>query len=168
MSTSATARSSPAVVGPWSASAATRVGDVLDLHVETGGMLRDPAEIRLGRRPAEAVVLEPGHGAVVEHQAVLVAPRRVDHLSRLELRRVARDHAIDEPHRVGPGEQVLVERRDVDQPGGVADGVVLVLVQRLVRARRVVARPLAVVETLAERRGSLVEGSPDGHERDYR
>ena len=95
----------------------------------------------------------------------LVAPGRVDDLSDADLRGVARDDAVDEPRRVGPGDQVLVERRHVDQRGGVADGVVFVLVVRLVRADGVVTRPLAVVEALAERERARVEGGADRHRR---
>ena len=78
---------------------------------------------------------------------------------------VARDDAIDQRRRVAAGDDVFEERRDVDEPGGVADRVVLVLVQRLVRARRVVAGPLAVAEALDERQRPVVEWRADGHRR---
>jgi hypothetical protein len=65
--------------------------------------------------------------------------------------------AIDQFGRVFAGDQVFVERRDVDQRSGVADGVVLVLVMHLVDADRVVAGPLAVVQALAKRKSSFVK-----------
>ena len=108
---------------------------------------------RLGSAAVQrnVVLRQPRHRAVVDHLAVLVAPRRVVHLADGDLERVARDQAIDELDRVAAGDQVLEERRDVDQRRGVADRVVLVLVVRLVGADRVVARPLAIVEALAQR-----------------
>ena len=44
---------------------------------------------------------------------------------------------------------------------GIANRVVLVLVMRLVRADRVVARPLAIVQAVAQRKGSLVKCGSD-------
>ncbi len=61
-----------------------------------------------------------------------------------------------------PRDQILVERRDIDQCAGIADGVVLVLVMHFVHADRVVSRPLAVVEAVAEGKGSFVKRSSDG------
>ena len=137
--------------------------DVLDGHVEAGGVLPEPAQARIRRRPAERLLRQPRHRPVVDHLAVLVAPRRVEDLADRHLRHVAGDEPIDEPRGVAPVDQVLEERRDVDQRRGVADGVVLVLVMALVRADGVVAGPLAVVEALAERERALVDGGSDRH-----
>ena len=84
---------------------------------------------------------EPRHRAVVDHLAVFIAPRRVVDLADGHLRRVARDDAIDQAHRIAAGHAVLEERRHVDQRARVANRVVFVLVMRLVGADRVVARP---------------------------
>ena len=62
-----------------------------------------------------------------------------------------------------PVTKYLYKRRDVDQRGRVADGVVLVLVMHLVNADRVIARPLAVIEALAERESSFVKCGSYGH-----
>ena len=112
---------------------------------------REPAQARIGRGPSEARLSQPRHRAVVDHLAVLVAPRRVEDLADRHLADVARDDAIDEPRGIGARDQVLEQRRDVDQRRGVADRVVFVLVMAFVRADRVVARPVAIVQALAQR-----------------
>ena len=76
---------------------------------------------------------------------------------------VTRDQPIDQPRGIGPGHHVLEERRHVDQRRGIPDGVVLVLVVALVGADGVIPRPLAVIQAFTERKGALVEGSPDRH-----
>ena len=96
---------------------------------------------------------------------MLVAPRRVDHLADIEPFGVARDDVIDQPGGVRSGDGIFEERRDVDQARSVAERVVLVLVDGLVRTRRVVARPLAIAEALDERKRPIVEGRADGHDR---
>ena len=94
---------------------------------------------------------------------MLVAPRRVIHLADRELRRVARDDAIDELHRVLAAHAILEQRRDVDERRRVADRVVLVLVMRLVRAHGVVAGPLAVIQTRGKRERAFMNGGADRH-----
>src|SRR5262249_51014521 len=95
--------------------------------------------------------------------AVLVAPRRIEHLADGHLRDVAGDQSVDEPGRIAAGDQVLEERRHVDERGRVADGVVLVLVVPLVGADGVVAGPFPIVEALAEGKRALVDGGADWH-----
>ena len=46
---------------------------------------------------------------------------------------------------------------------GVADGVVLVFVMRLIRTDRVVARPLAIAQTFAQWKCSFVKSGSDRH-----
>ena len=128
--------------------------DVLDLHSQAGRVLPEPPQARIGRRPPVRLLPEPRHGAIVDHLAVLVAPRRVIDLAHRHLLHVARDHSVDETRRVGSGDEVLEEGRDVNERGRVADRVVLVLVMGLVHADRVVAGPLTVVERLAQRKGA--------------
>ena len=128
-----------------------------------GGVLAQPAELRVGGGPAEALLVEPVDRPVVDDLAVLVAPRRVEDAADRQLRRVAGDHAVDQPQGVGPRDDVLVERRDVDQRGRLADRVVLDVVGVGVDARRVVARPLAPLQLAVERRGTRMEGGPDAH-----
>src|SRR5262249_11355991 len=64
---------------------------------------------------------------------------------------------------VATADQILVQRCDVNQSRRIADRVVLVLVMHFVHAGRVVSRPLAIVEALAERKGAFVKGSSDRH-----
>ena len=73
---------------------------------------------------------------------------------------VARDHPVHQFGGVAARDHVFVKRRDVDQRRRVPDGVVLVLVVRLVDADRVVARPLAIAQALAERESPFVYRSP--------
>src|SRR5207247_1408988 len=58
-------------------------------------------------------------------------------------------------------EAILEQRAHVDERRGVPDGVVLVLVMDFVGADRVVARPLAIAEALAQRERLLVNGGAD-------
>jgi hypothetical protein len=60
------------------------------------------------------------------------------------------------------GDAVLEEGRDIDECGGVADGVVLVLVMSFVDTDSVVAGPLTVVQAFAKGEGSFVKGRADG------
>ena len=87
------------------ATAADLLGHVLDRHVEAGGVLPEPAKLRVRGGPAERAVVEVMDRPVVDHLAVLVAPRRVVDLAWLQLRRVAGDDPIDETERVGPADR---------------------------------------------------------------
>jgi hypothetical protein len=139
------------------------LGDVVDRDVEAGGVHPQPAELRIRRGPAERAVIEGVDGPVVDHLAVLVAPRRVDHSTGAELRRVAGDHAIDETPRVRAPDDVLVERTDVDERGGLADRVVLDVVGVGVGRRGEVARPLAPLLLAVQRGGDGMERGADAH-----
>src|SRR5262249_8632285 len=99
----------------------------------------------------------------VDDFALLIAPAAVDDLSNLHLVDVTGDDAIHQLGRVFAGDQILIQRRNVDERSRVANGVVLVLVMYLVHADRVVSRPLAVVQAVAKRESALVKGSSDGH-----
>ena len=134
---------------------------VLDLDVQSASVHPEPAQRRVGGRPAVALLLEAGDRPVVDHAAVLVAPGRVVDAADAELARVPRDHAVDEPRGVRPGDQVLVERRDVDERRRLPDGVVLDLVGVGVRARREIARPFAPLQLGVEWRGPGIERGSD-------
>ncbi len=137
---------------------------VFDRHVESDGILHEPSQARIGGGPAIALLPQPRHRPVIDDFALLVAPGRVDDLADRQLRRIARDQPIDEPRRVAAGDDVFVKRRHVDERSRVADGVVFVLVMRFVRADGVVARPVAVVQALAERERALVKRGADRHQ----
>src|SRR5438094_3491983 len=124
----------------------------------------EPAQVRLGGGPAIAVFVEARDGAVVNHFALLVAPAAINHLSLGHFVNVARDDAVHQLGSVAPGDQVLVQRRDVNQRRCIADSVVLVLMVHLIHADRVISRPLAIIEALAEREGAFVKGGSDGHD----
>ena len=139
------------------------LGDVFNLHVESDGVLPEPAQVGIGRGPAITILFQPGDGAVVNDLAVFIAPAAVDHLIDRDLVDVARDDAIDEARGIAAGDHVLVERRHVDQRRRIADGVVLVLMVSLIDTDRIEPRPLAVIQALTERKGSFVNRGSDGH-----
>src|SRR6185436_20572667 len=53
------------------------LGHVDDVYVEPGRVQREPPVAGVGRRPEELLLSPAGDGPVVDHLAVLVAPRRV-------------------------------------------------------------------------------------------
>src|SRR5437016_13301181 len=59
--------------------------------------------------------------------------------------------------RVFSCDEIFVERRNIDQPGRVADRVVLVLVVHFVHADRLIARPFAVVQAVTQGKGPFVK-----------
>ena len=106
---------------------------------------------------------EAGDRSVVHDLALLVAPARVPDLVRLELRRFADDDAVDEAERIGAGDLVFVERRDVDEGRCLADRVVLDVGRVGVGARGEVAAPFAPLHLAVERGRARVERGPDAH-----
>ena len=162
-SASHTSRQQPRRRRPLQRQRGDALGNVLDADVQARCVLGEPAQVRIGRGPAEHLIGHARHRPVVDHLAVFIAPRRVEDLADAHARGVARDDAIDEAHRVGTRDAVLEERRDVDQRAGVPDRVVFVLVMRFVGADRVVAGPVAIVEALAQLERARVEGGTDRH-----
>ena len=134
-----------------------RRGHVLDLHVEARGVEVQPAEVRVGGGEAERLLAEARDGAVVDHLAGRVAPGGIEHLAHLGPGDVARDDAVKEPLGIRAHDQVLVERRHVEQRRRAADSVVLAVVGELVRAGDHVPRPPAPRLALAQRGGARVE-----------
>src|SRR6185436_7138879 len=139
------------------------LGDVIDGDVEVAGVEGQPAELGVGGGPEVLGLGESMDRAVVDDLAVLVAPGRVPDLPHGELRGVAGDHPVDERGRVRAGDAVLVQGRDVDQRGSLADRVVLDVVRVGVRGRGPVAGPLAPLLLAIERGGPRVERGPDAH-----
>ena len=139
-------------------------GNVFDVDVEGKGVLLKPAEAGVGGGPAIVVFAEAGDGAVVDHFAIWVAPAAVNHLIDGDFVDVARNDAVDEAGGVGTGDAVFEERRNVDERGGIADGVVFVLVVHFVNADGVIAGPFAIVQAFAEGERLFVKGGSDGHE----
>ena len=138
-----------------------RLRDVLDVDVEAGRVLAEPAVLRVGGGPAELALGDPVDRAVVDDLAVLVAPRRVVDLADGHPRGVARDHPVDERVGARTGQAVLVERADVDERGRLADRVVLDVVDVGVDGRGEVARPLPPLLLAVEGRGAGVERGAD-------
>src|SRR4030095_4428721 len=98
------------------------------------------------------------------HLAGFVAPRRVPHLAIRHLSHVPRDDAVHETRGVATPDEILEERRNIDEPGGISNSVVLVLVVRLIRADRVVSRPVAIVQRLAKWKRARVKYSSNRHD----
>ena len=138
------------------------LGDIFDIHRHAQGVLAKPAQAGVGGGPAIKIFRQAGDGAIVNHLALLIAPAAVDHLADLHFVDIARDHAIDQTGGIFAADDVLVQRRDVYERAGVADGVVLVLVVSLVTGDGVIARPFAVTQAGAQRKSSFVEGGADG------
>src|SRR5213082_3776100 len=85
--------------------------------------------------------------------------------------RVQRHSQFRRAHRYLPALQIprhrprrYEERGDIDERGGIANGVVLVLVVHLVDADGVIARPLAIAQAFAQRQSALMKGSSDRHD----
>src|SRR5579872_856239 len=150
--------------GGWTLQRESRnlLGDVFDLHIHVQTVLPEPAQARIGGCPAINVLLEMRDRAVIDDLAILVAPAAVDNLPDFHLVDVARDDAIHETGRVFAGDQILVERRDVDQRTSVPDRVVLVLVVHFVDADRVISGPLAIIQAITKGERSLVKRGSDG------
>ena len=138
-------------------------GDVLDLHLESNGVLPEPAQVRIGGGPAVAVLLEAGDSAIIDHLAVLITPAAINDLIDGDLVDVARQHTIYETGGVAPGDQVLEQRSHINKRRRIADSVVFMLVMGFVNAYGIEARPLTEVEALAEWERSCVDRSSDGH-----
>src|SRR6202008_942155 len=102
-----------------------------------------PAKAGVGGGPTVLVFTEARDRAVVDYLAFRVAPTAVNDLIDGDLINVAGDDAIDELRGITSGDAIFEERGDINEGGGVADGVVLVLVVHLVDADGVVAGPLA-------------------------
>lgn len=132
------------------------------MHVQAKRVLPEPAEAGIGGGPAVVVFAEPGDGAVVDDLAFGIAPAAVDDLVHGDLVDVAGDDAVDEAGGVAAGDAVFEERGDVNQRGGVANGVVFVFVVGFIDADGVIAGPFAIVEALAEREGAFVKSGSDG------
>src|SRR4030095_14322683 len=113
-------------------------------------VLSEPPQVRLGGGPAKSVLTQPRYGPVVDHMAVLVAPWRVEHLPHRHSCNVTSDDAVDEHAGVAARDDVLEERRNIDQRGRVSDRVVFVFVMSFIRADGVIPRPLTIVERLAQ------------------
>ncbi len=136
---------------------------VLDRGVQAARVFEQPAQVGVGRRPPEAGVGQARHRAVVDHLAVVVAPRRVVDLPDGHLRGITRDDAVHEAAGIRPVQVVLEERRDVDEAAAVPDRVVLVLVMRLEGAHRVETGPVAEAEAAGQGQRARVKGGADRH-----
>ena len=133
------------------------LGALGDGHVHADRVHVQPAQRRFGGGEAEAVLVEARHRAVVEQLAFVVAPAGVVHLSDGELGDVARHDPIEQPRGVGALDQVLHQRRDVDQRRVVADRPVLALEAEVVGPDRNVPGPAPPVLRQAERGGARME-----------
>ena len=111
------------------------VGDLGDLDVQAHRVHRQPAQRRLGRGHAEALLGQARDGAVVEHLALVVAPAGVVDLPHRHLEHVAGRDPVQQARGVGPLDQVLHQRRDVDQRRRVADRPVLAVEPEVVGTR---------------------------------
>ena len=122
----------------------------------------EPAQARISSSPAVLVFFQAGDSSIIDDFSPLVAPAAVNYLPNPDLVDIARDHAIHQLARILTGDQILVERRDVDKGSSVADGIVLVLVMHFIDTDCVISRPLTIIQALTQRKSSLVECSSNG------
>ena len=94
-------------LGPCSESAAV-FSETSSIDAEARGVEVQPAQGRVRRSHAIRLFVQDGDGAVIDLFAVVVAPRRVQHLADFRLADVAGDHVVEQAPRVRPGDQVLV------------------------------------------------------------
>ncbi len=134
------------------------LGNVFDLYVHVQAVLAEPAQAGIGCRPAIDIFFETRDGAVIDDLALFIAPATINNLAHFDLVDVASDDAVHQSGRIFAGDQIFIERRDIDKRSRVANSVVLVLVN----AHGVIARPFAVVQAVAERERSLVKCGSDG------
>ena len=128
-----------------------RVRNVLDLNIQAPCVLVKPSQARVRSGPPVGILLQTRDCPVIDDLAPLVAPGRIDHAAHFDLPHVPGYDPVHQFRGVRPCDPVLEQRRNVDQCGGVADGVVLMLVVRFVSAYRVITRPFPVVQALAQR-----------------
>ena len=83
----------------------------------------DPAVI-IAADPAEIVLPQPVQRAVVDHPAMLIAHRRIDHLPHSQFLDVPRQAILQQGLAVRPGYFPLPQRRQVDHHGLFAAGPV--------------------------------------------
>ncbi|MND80976.1 hypothetical protein D3C80_727600 [compost metagenome] len=149
-------------------------GDVVDLlggrldphlHAELLRLLAQPvAGEVLAAHPAEAVRSQTQQGAVVEHAAVLVAHRRVDHLADRQLAHVAGQAVVEQRLGVRAEHLELAQRGQVHHRHPLAAAVVFL---EGAEARIVGRRPPAAVvdEVAGQRAGTGVEAALAGQHR---
>src|ERR1700752_3796662 len=77
--------------------------NVFDLHVHACGVLRKPAQTRIGCGPAIGILFETRNCAVVDHFTAFVAPRCIDHLAHRHFSHIASDDAVNESRSVFTG-----------------------------------------------------------------
>ena len=135
------------------------LGDVLELDPQAAPELLEPRQRRPRRGQEELVGRVPEHHPVVHHAALVVAPGRVLRLARPARLHVADQRPGQQPLGVRPGDEVLVERRGVEDPHRVPDREVLVLRSMGVAQRRQRALPVGVEPLVVELAQPRVERS---------
>ncbi len=118
--------------GPLQRQRGDRIRYISDLDVHAGGVVFEPAQVRLRRGHAEDVVAKTRDGTVVDHLAGVIAPWRVEHLTNLSLQDVARHDEIQEARGVATPDPILIERRHIEERRRRADNVIFTLVRKLV------------------------------------
>ena len=99
------------------------------------------------------------YGAVVNHFAVLVAPRRVHHLPHRAFIHIARDDAIDHARRVFALKNIFVQRRRIEQSRRIANRPIFAFGREFIRTRDNIFAPASPVVRLTEVRSARMKWS---------
>src|SRR5438445_445828 len=125
-------------------------GDVVHLGIQPHPRVLEPFQIRLRGRHSEGPIPEIPKRAVVDRLAAFIAPWRVVDLSLREFRRIPGDDVVHEVQGILPADEVLVERRDVEQARRVTDRVILHLRDEGVRRGREISGPSSPFPAVAQ------------------
>src|SRR2546427_750184 len=157
--------------GMYSTSARTSPASIRAIPRASRPRVLEPFQIRLRGRHPEGAVPEIPERAVVDRLAAFIAPWRVVDLSLREFRGIAGDDLVHEVKGILPVDQVLVERRDVEQSRGVADRVILPLPGEGGRGGRQISGPSPPLPPVAQslrpqmKRGTAPHDSSSGRAR---
>ena len=94
------------------------------------------------------MLVETRNRTVIDHLSIVVAPTTVSRLADLELGDVPHRNTRQKRGGIRPHDLVLEERGNIDDAGGMADGVVFAVDVGVIRANRVglaIALPVCLI-----------------------
>src|SRR5690242_20963225 len=103
---------------------------------------------------AKLILRQAKNGTVLNNRPIVLAQTSVKRLTDRTFHRIPRHNAINQPQRVLAADIVFVKRRDIEQRGGIPNGVVLIVVHDIVGAGNEITRPSAPILAHTKRRSS--------------